>query len=261
MGFAHQTYAEFLASRYILAHNMGTQKELSLLRHPDDPDGSIVPQLYEIAGWVASGNEETFTAIVGSEPQVLLRGDMGSLSGEDRQRIVDALLRAMHERRINDRNWGLLRQYGKLKHRGLADQLRPWLTDREKHYTARDTAMEIAEGCELSELQDTLTTIALDPLEAIRLRNSAARSLAKTADADTRRRLLPLALGEAGDDPQDQLKGHALRAIWPDLICAEELFQNLSLPKQENFHGAYLGFLRSDLIERMKPDDLPYALG
>lgn len=260
LGFAHQTYAEFLASRYLASHHMETDRKLSLLRHPDDPNGFIVPQLTETAAWVASNDKGILNAIVKCDPQVLLRGDAASLTDVERQMIVEALLLALHERRANDRDWDLHRQYGKLKHDGLADQLRPWITDSTKHYTARDTAIDIAEACKLGELQDTLVNIALDQSEVLRLRDNAARTVAKIADADTRLRLLPLALGQAGDDPQDQLKGNALRALWPDLISAEDLFRNLTFPKQGNFHGAYFSFLEFELTKHLTPDHLPYAL-
>jgi len=260
LGFAHQTYAEFLASRYLASHRMETGRKLSLLRHPDDPNGFIVPQLTETAAWVASNDKGILNAIVKCDPQVLLRGDAASLTDVERQMIVEALLLALHERRANDRDWDLHRQYGKLKHDGLADQLRPWITDPTKHYTARDTAIDIAKACELRELQDALVNIALDQTETLRLRDSAAHAITKIADADTRLRLLPLALGQAGDDPQDQLKGNALRALWPDLISAEDLFQNLTLPKQDNFHGAYFSFLEFELTKHLAPEYLPCAL-
>ena len=260
LGFAHQTYTEFLASRYLAAHDMGTQKVLALLCHPDDPDGHVIPQLYETVGWVASDDKDILAAIVECDPQVLLRGDTGSLTDHERQMIVEALLEAFNERRANDRDWDLHRKYNKLNHEGLAEQLRLWISDQKKHDTARYVAIDIAEACEVQELQSILADLTLDESEEPRLRDNAAYALVKIANVDTRRRLLPLALGQAGDDPQDQLKGNALRALWPDLISAEELFQNLTLPKQQNFHGAYCGFLERELAQHLKTDDLPHAL-
>jgi hypothetical protein len=260
MGFAHQTYAEFLASRYLAMHAIPPDRVLSLLRHPEDPEGHVVPQLYEVAAWVAGTNSDVLRTTAQADPQVLLRGDAASLAEADRCLIVDALLVALDERRAADRDWDLYRQYHKLKHAGLAEQLRAWIADKSRYFIARDVAIEIAETCECSELQSLLADVALDQSEELRLRASAARAVAKVGDSDTRRRLLSLAMGQGGDDPQDQLKGCALRALWPGLISAEELFRHMTLPKQSNFHGAYSGFLTSDLLERLGTTDLPHAL-
>lgn len=261
MGFAHQTYAEFLASRYLAMHAVPPDKVLSLLRHPDDPEGHVVPQLYEVAAWIAGTNTDVLRAIAQTDPQVLLRGDAASLAEADRRLIVDAFLVALDERRATDRDWDLYRQYHKLKHLGLAEQLRAWIADESRYFVARDVAIEIAETCECSELRSLLADVALDQSEELRLRASAAGAIAKVGDSDTRRRLLPLAMGQGGDDPQDQLKGWALRALWPGLISADELFRHLTLPKQSNFHGAYIGFLTSDPLEHLGTADLPHALG
>ena len=260
MGFAHQTYAEFLASRYLGVDGIDTKKVLALLQHPSDASGRIVPQLYETAGWVASRDKEVLAAIAECDPQVLLRGDTGSLSEQGRQLIADALLRALDEFRANDYDWGLRRQYGKLGHRGLAEQLRPWLTDAERQPVARRAAIEIAKACELKELQVTLADIALDQTEILPVRDSAARVVAAIGDTDTRRRLLPLAVGQAADDTRDQLKGHALRALWPGIISVGELFDCLTTPRQTNFGGAYSGFLETELIENLKSEHIPPAL-
>ena len=59
MGFAHQTYAEFLAARYLFQINMKTDKVTSILRHQNDPEGHVVPQLYEASAWIAMSDKNT----------------------------------------------------------------------------------------------------------------------------------------------------------------------------------------------------------
>lgn len=260
MGFAHQTYAEFLASRYLLKHGVSTRTILALLRHPDDPVGVAVPQLYETAGWVVGMDKNILRALVAADPQVLLRGDAATLTEEERRLIIDSLLQALSDRRANDRDWNLHRHYPKLKHAGLVDQLRPWIEDRTRFYVARDAAIDIAAACGSQDLQGLLADLALDETEFLRLRDSAARTVADVADPETRRRLMPLALGKGGDDPQDELKGDAIRGLWPGVISAEELFGCLTLPKKDNFGGSYSYFLNYELASHLGVADLPYAL-
>ena len=260
MGFAHQTYAEFLAGRYLELKEVSSPKRLTLLQHHSDFGAQIAPQLYQTAAWVASHDKVVFDGIAADEPQVLLRCDEGVLSAVQRSQLVDQFLQALNEGRANDRDWDLHRSYAKLKHSGLAEQLHPWIADRSKDSVARNTAIDIAEACRVTELQALLADTALNSREEGHLRGNAAHALASVGDKDTRSRLRPLALGEAGEDPLDDLKGNALRALWPDAITADELFAHLTRPKRQNYFGACSCFAEYELSNHLDADSLPSAL-
>src|SRR5439155_7368108 len=74
-GWAHQTYAEFLAARYVLNHQFTEEQIMSLLVHPGDSEGKIVPQLQETAGWIAGSSPAIFQRITAADPEVLLHSD------------------------------------------------------------------------------------------------------------------------------------------------------------------------------------------
>ena len=132
MGFAHQTYAEFLAARYLDLCDLPSRKLLGVLRHQGDPEGHVVPQLSETAAWLTASNREVLAALVRGDPQVLLDADAAALSEDDRSLIVGSLLDALQSGRANDRDWDLHRQYTKLQYPGLADQLGPWIIDKNR---------------------------------------------------------------------------------------------------------------------------------
>ncbi len=90
--------------------------------------------------------------------------------------------------------------------------------------------------------------VALEPNEEIWLRTHAIYALRDSANSQTRRRLIPLALGEANEDNDDQLRGAALRAVGPTDLTATELFSNLPVPHNDRLIGAYHMFLTVDLI-------------
>jgi len=259
MGFAHQTYAEFLAARYLDLCDLPSRKLLAVLRHQGDPEGHVVPQLSETAAWLAASNREVLAALVRDDPQVLLGADAAALSEDDRSLIVGSLLDALQNGRANHSDWDLHRQHAKLQHPGLAEQLRPWINDKNHDITARDAAIDIAIACKVHKLQGVLADVALDQTETERIRDGATRAVAAIGDAETRKRLLPLALGQAGEDSYDQLKGNALSGLWPDLMTVEELFQNLTQPKRQSLHGAYRDFL-DELASHLKPEDLSVAV-
>jgi hypothetical protein len=78
VGWAHYTYVEFLASEYVLAHQLTPEQTSSLIMHPLDPT-RVVPQLHGTAGWIAGADEVMFERICASDPQVSLRSDTGTM--------------------------------------------------------------------------------------------------------------------------------------------------------------------------------------
>lgn len=71
--------------------------------------------------------------------------------------------------------------------------------------------------------------------------------------------MLPFAKNEMGADPNDELKGYALRILWPGHLTANELFALLT-PPNPGFVGAYVMFLTRTLPDTLKVADLPVAL-
>jgi hypothetical protein len=260
MGWAHQTYAEFLAARYLTMRKLPFDQPKMLLSHPGDPQGKIIPQLQEIAAWLAEMSLEMFDYLVMNEPELLLRSPVSTANPTSRSRLVDALLYSCEKEVFHPRQTASKVRYRKLAHSALSVQLRQYLVDKSRSVLARDLAIDIAEECDVRDLQAELLAIALDQEEEMILRTGAAYALRKIGDKSTNNKLLPLALGQAGDDPQDQLKGCGLRSVWPGGMSATEMFAHLTVPKRSNFVGAYRHFLSSELIEGLTPADLVPAL-
>ncbi len=77
--------------------------------------------------------------------------------------------------------------------------MRPWILDRALSAIARNSAIEIAQVCELKEIGGDLASLALDPTEHYRIRTAAARCIAETADGAIKARVKPLAIAQASD--------------------------------------------------------------
>lgn len=260
MGWVHQTYAEFLAARYLAKHKMTLTQIMSLLVHPGDAELKLVPQLHEAAAWVAGMVPEVFRKITSVNPEVLLRSDIETANIMDRAILVESLLKTYDEGGLLDRDWNNHKRYKKLCHPGLVDQLRPYICDSTKGIIVRRVAIDIAEACELQALQNDFANIALDQKEPLPIRKEAAYAIRRIADDTTKARLKPLAIGEAGEDPNDDLKGCSLRVLWPGHMKVEELFTAITSIKRKNYGGAYWMFLSHELAPKLKPSDLPIAL-
>jgi hypothetical protein len=152
------------------------------------------------------------------------------------------------------------RRYSKLNHSGLSDQLRPCIIDSNKEIDVRDIAIDIAEVCKLYEIQEELVSLVLNSLKSIRIRASAARSIGLIGELRIRMKLRDLAFENILEDRDDQLHGYILRALWPDCITAQELFDALTQPKIDNLIGAYSVFINYKLVPKLEQNNLAVAL-
>lgn len=260
MGWGHQSYAEYLAAYYLAQHRVSTAQIVSLVCHPGDAVGRLVPQLYEVSAWLVSMNQEVLSRLMEIDPEVLLRGDLSSVEIEGKKALVQKLLWLYDEGSAIDSDWGLRYHYCKLAHPSLIDQLKPIITDSSKGVIVRRVAIDIAEACGLQSLQSELSAIALTPEENDHIREQAARAVWIIGDETAKRSLKPLALGTVDNDADDEMKGYALKALWPDYITAKELFGYLTPPKNDNLIGSYHSFLTDDISPALDSDNMPSAL-
>jgi hypothetical protein len=156
MGWAHQTYAEFLAAWYISRKQLPFDQLKMLVIHPWDPQRKIIPQLHEVVAWLAEMSSSVFDYLVQTEPDLLLRSPVATGDVSKRSNLVKALLDSCEIESFHPREFGATFRYKKLDHLGLADQLKPYLMDKSKSQLARQLAIDIVEACELGDLQDQL---------------------------------------------------------------------------------------------------------
>jgi predicted NACHT family NTPase len=258
LGWAHQTYAEFLAAQYLHDSKMSLEKMLKLLVYHGDSEGKLIPQLHETAAWLATMDDSIRAAILKTEPGILLGSDVASADDEAKEGLVGVLFKQLNSGDIDS-----LPSRGrlpKLKHPRMADQLRPCILARSKPRNVRLEAINLAEACEVTELAIDLAGVALDRSEDRPVREGAAFYVAHLGSATEKGRLKPLAYLAAEEDPDKELKGCALEACWPERLSAAELFSVLTLPSENGVYGTYSRFLTHRLIENIKPEDLPIAL-
>jgi predicted NACHT family NTPase len=260
MGWAHQTYAEFLAARYVVQRKMTVSQVMSIIAHPDDVDRKLVPQLHQTAAWLAGMLPKVFHEIIKTDPEVLLRSDIATADAKDRAALVEILLKQYDAETLHDRNIGGQIHYEKLAHPNLAEQLKPFIQNPAKGVIVRRVAIHIMEACKLGDLVPTLADLALNSSESLAVRVNAAYAVARIGDDATKTKLKPLATGDAGDDPDDELKGCGLKAVWPTSMAAKELFSLITAPKREDFVGAYHLFIAQDLPKSLAASHLPEAL-
>jgi hypothetical protein len=256
IAFGHETYAELLAAEYLVARKTAVLDILELVLHP--ASGKVVPQLRETAAWLAALNRDVGEALIVKDPATFFASDTAPVSAKERQSLVRMVLKLFDDEKLHDIR--LVRPAaGRLGYAGVEEDLAPFIREEWRSELSRRAAVLLAEFTHTTGLQQDLVRLALDEDGPPKLRVAAARAVKEIGDASSRAALRPLAASSDRDD-DDELKGNALFATWPDHLTADELFENLMPPKRYEFIGAYRQFLSSDFAKAVRPHERIRAL-
>lgn len=253
MGWAHQSYGEFLAALYLKEKSVPARTILQVLTHPA---GGLIPQLAVMAAWAASLGPELRESLITGDPWALLHGDLSSWDASDLEFLVRSMLAHVEQGRFYDNFFGVTETFAKLAHPGLVAQLRPVIMAQSLKLTTRRTALNIAERCALTDLQPELLHIATDGSDNHAVRAMAVAALRRCGNASAHAQLPALVRGQAGDDPYDEIKGYALDLLWPTHISTAEVFALLT-PSDPSFFGGYANFMFGLPARLAVPDLLP----
>jgi hypothetical protein len=256
LGWSHQTLAEYLAARYCITHQLPIQQIRSLIFHPRRR--RVIPQVREVASWLALQNRELFAEIAENEPEILLGSPAASLSSDQRQILTDALLRSCDQSAVLHIEHNLGLQH--LAHPSLTEQLKPVIVDRERSWTTRYFAIRISRDCALDSLGQQLLEIALSDHELQDLRVIAGYAIADMGSDQERDQMRPLLKTDRQIDPNDQLRGVALKAVYPGDRYDDEMWDYLDHPRESLFFGAYNDFLSYAVVPKLNASNLPAAL-
>lgn len=261
--WGHWTYAEFLAAQYLLKHEITYDQAADFFFHPDrieTDDQMLVPQLQETAAWFCIGQRRFLERVLKTNPQTLLRSPVILSDLDQRRALVGSVLALSGHWKMTDAEIGFRQHYKNLDHPDLTEQLKPFIIDKSKEVIPRRIATDIAGACMKQELEEDLFRVLFDRSEDFHVRVQAGHALLLIAGTEARDRFKSL-LDRSEPDLEDELRGIALRALWPNSIASDELFAHLTAPKKENFFGQYAFFLTYDLAPNLRVEDLPAALG
>jgi len=256
-GFAHQTFAECLAGQFLSRLPLVQIRKLLCAR--DSGEEHVVPQLAETAAWVAGGREDFFDYLCRIEPEALLRSDISKIQNHRKQDLVTAILeKAKRADLFDERNFS--RFFISLAHPGLASQLRPYITDKTLNVVVRRIAFGIAGECEVAELYDDLLTMVQDQAEAQQFRDQAAQTLEHLIPVARLADLVPLAIGQVKPDPDDTIRGSAIRRLVPEFWSVSQASPYLHAPRNDHYFGTYHCLLKYHLPRHLKAEDVPLIL-
>lgn len=265
--FAHWSFAEFLAARWVVANRLSIEQMSQLVLVPARGVTKVAPQMLQTAAWISSLNESFRSVVLREDPSVLLRSDAATIGDDVRADLVTRLLELARRDQLDYNVYWMTADFRSLAHDRLVEQLTPVIESESETTAARTLALRISTAVGWSELAEPALRVAFRAKTPHRVRVDAARAAASCAKGDQFGRLRALLElidrkeGEVGGpqatriaavepeslekvaDPDDQLRGTLLSALWPEYLRVDEVLPFVSEPKVDTFYGAYKHFL------------------
>ena len=252
--------AEFLAARYLIRREPPAKKILSVICHPRDTNRKLIPQLHNLAVWLAERREDIFGHIAAREVEVLIAMDATALNDIRREIIVEEMLKQAATAQLQ-LQFGARWRYGALGHPGIVERVRRSLWSDEASIEEKIVACELALACGLRDLAGDFQRLGLDDTTPRALKILAILGVGRFADFSTRGTLrILLEDARLAADEDDELRGAVLRALWSDHLSFQQLLPFLTPPKRPNLGGLYSSFLRDELAEHLPRNELLQAL-
>lgn len=250
LGWAHATFAEFLAARWIDSSQLSGGQVRQLLCADG---GAMYPQVAQIGVWLVAINPRQYGWLVRVDPAAFV----------SKVEVPDPVLRRETVQMILERaragqlfhSWE--RDYRGLAHAELADQLHEALSDPVEE--VRQIAIDIARATRTVAVFDRLEALALDQAEPYRLRVSACMAIHSMSDVRTTDRLVLLISRPHSAEESGDLEGAALYASWPHALTTSEALSNISIRWPRNLLGIYSMFVRV-LADALTDADLNAAI-
>lgn len=246
VGFAHASYASFLAARYMRQHGYRLADLLAQCAGPGYR-GPVPLAVRDVAGWLASKDAETRDWLLDHDPRVLLTSDLQHAPAELLEHLVRRLLELADNRTLPVDD--LQVHYQKLQYPGLTEQLQEWIADDKNYVLARAMAIEIAGACGCQSLAPVLLRIVLSPQEGGRLRGDAFDELRRMGEPSTLYELLPLLVEPGLSVPNAFVRGSLMRKLWPGHLSSDQLLLILDAAHARR-EDDLDGFIEQDLVPR-----------
>jgi hypothetical protein len=254
LGWAHQTYAEYLTAEHVRTRDLAAPQVASLLR---SADGRVIPQLHGVAAWIAAVAPTHFAAVAASDPEILVASDVVLPSDTQKRELVAQLLRRAADGLRLDVL--LARKLGKLAHPALRDQLAPYLRGEQGTYEQRDLALDLAIFAREEPLLADVCALALNDAAPLDLRQTAALGVITFGSSALRAQLKPL-ITATTDDPTERLNWLGTYAAWPTALTPDELFAALAARPRRSRLQTYSIFPVDEIAAGFTRETLPRGL-
>ena len=267
---AHRQVAEFLAAQYVSAlldSGLPLERILSLIT---GFDAELVPSFRNFASWLAVHNKQSRKRLSQLNPSGLIYdGDRQTYLADEKRDIVRNLRRESYWNPWCTRSVSSVSGIGGIVSPELEETFRDILTDRERGREHQSYVMHLmqmlADGEPLPALSDVLEQMVSD-----RTWNQGVRCAALDVlisyharghlGAETLTRMVAEIDNGSIDDPQNELRGILLKALYPNVLSIAEVQRYLREPKLVETTVEYAGFWTDHIPKESTPEQLAELL-
>ena len=264
MAPVHRQVAEFLAGRYLARlideKGLPVGRVLALMT---GHDGAVVSDLRGLSAWLAAHCKTSRKTIIERDPLgTVLYGDARGFSPDEKRHLLGCLGR---ETKRNPWLGGIIKtdpRLGDIATPDMVDFFCRILTDPARDDARRSFVLilleSLTQGTAIPELASLLVEVVRDnqwgpivkrvALDAfIRHCNGAASELTAL--------LMDINDGSVSD-PDDDLLGSLLSALYPTYLSAPEVLRYFRMPRSSSYYGKYYDFWTGVLPEKSTPSQL-----
>ena len=261
----HRQIAEFLAAQYVsglLDGGLPLERILALIT---GFDGELVPSFRNFVSWLAVHNKRSRIRLSQLNPSGLIyAGDQQTYSTDEKREIVRNLRRESYWNPWCSRSFSRVSGIGAIVSPELEATFREILSEGKRDHEHQPYVMHLlqmlADGEPLPALSEVLEGIVRDPTWFEGVRGAALDVLEAYHDCgllETEALTKMVAELEDGslDDPQDELFGILLKALYPKVFSVAQVQRYLRKPKYTE-GGEYVGFWMDHVPKESTPEQL-----
>ena len=256
IAFRHGSIAAYLNASLLVDRGMPVSQLKSLFFVPVGTDRYAIPSaLQESAAWLIHLCPSHGEWIATADPESLMSYSKIVDSANVRKAIVTALLAKAGEVELADRPWS--RRTPDLNHPELSSQLRQALEEAGQYGGSWDDlarvrlAVQLARAASLRGLRAEMLTLLSDTTWPAHVRQLAALAAFEAEPYEVGGSLRQYILRfedaalAAEIDPDQEILGSVLKALWPTHLDVGEVLRLLHPKRRRDLFGVYRGFLAS----------------
>ena len=262
----HRQISEFLAARYVaglIDKDLPLERVLALITGFDD---DVMSEFRVLLDWLAVHSKTSRKRISEINPiGMIYTGDAHNYFIDEKRAILKNLRRVSNWNPWCSRSTGWNSGIGDIVVPELEETFREILSDSDRDYAHQPYVMMLlvmlADGEALPGLSDLIQQIVRDKTWNQGVRCAALDVLVKQneqghLETSVFERILEDLKAELIFDPEDELLGIVLQALYPDTLSVAQVLQFLRRPKNTSSMGEYSRFWTSHVEESSSSDQL-----
>lgn len=239
--------ADWLSSA-LNKHNMSVSVLMQMF-YAEPSDETVIPALRSLAGWMAAKNSEVRRTLIDRSSYLLLSDDYpGELAIDAKLQLWEWMKYTYAERDWFD-DTELIANAGKLVCDPIISDIENVLLDRVGFgRDLRIFSLEILKKGKARAHEELLIRLVIDEGDDTVLKCRAIRALSEIAP-ELVPKLKPILLSPPADDPQLEVLGNVLNALFPSDLSIEEIIEQLWRTTPALYYGAFRLFVRRVAVE------------